>query len=148
MSEYIERCPFCGKQHNQRLYINIICDCGAKYYFHVNTWLDRKTGLKQQGTFSLMPVNCKDCMHEHACEAWVRHGTMLYDDYSYSVNNCPYYQYADDVVDRKHGQWERIVEYDDGFGTIVYHRCSQCGRMGGDANFCPNCGADMKGGRP
>jgi hypothetical protein len=49
MDEYTEHCPFCGKDYEQRVHINIICNCGAKYYFHDNVWLDRKTGLREQG---------------------------------------------------------------------------------------------------
>lgn len=46
---YHECCPFCGKHHEQRMWINIICDCGAKYYFRDNMWLDRNTGLRKFG---------------------------------------------------------------------------------------------------
>ena len=41
---------------------------------------------------------CKNCYHLAACDAWVRNATTLYDDYSYSVKNCPYYKPAADVV--------------------------------------------------
>ena len=51
---YQQFCPFCGKDHEQRMHINIICNCGAKYYFRDNTWLDRKTGCTKQG------VNCRE----------------------------------------------------------------------------------------
>ena len=51
--------------------------------------------------------------------------------------------------ERKHGKWEPI-----GWSGRI-HKCNQCGNMldfggvnagRGDANFCPNCGADMRGG--
>ena len=42
---------------------------------------------------------CKNCYHRAACDAWVRNATTLYDDYSYSVKNCPYYKPAADVVE-------------------------------------------------
>ena len=53
-----------------------------------------------------------------------------------------------DVVPVMHGKWKKI-----GVWGRVY-RCSQCGNFldfdavnagRGDANFCPNCGADMRG---
>lgn len=40
--EYRKTCPFCGREHLQRMSINIICPCGAKYYFHKKQWIDRK----------------------------------------------------------------------------------------------------------
>lgn len=53
-----------------------------------------------------------------------------------------------DVVPVVHGKWKKI-----GVWGRVY-RCNQCGNFldfdgvnagRGDANFCPNCGADMRG---
>ena len=44
-----------------------------------------------------------------------------------------------DLVDRPQGEW-----INDGFA----HRCSECGKQGVGIeyyNFCPNCGAKMKG---
>lgn len=40
-------CPFCGKQHKQQVYINTICDCGAKFYYNTCIWLDRKKSNKK-----------------------------------------------------------------------------------------------------
>lgn len=37
-------CPFCGVVHEFKPWLNIICTCGAKYYFMDKLWLDRKTG--------------------------------------------------------------------------------------------------------
>ena len=34
---------------------------------------------------------CESCMHKDACAAWIRHGETLYDDFAYTVENCPYY---------------------------------------------------------
>lgn len=41
---------------------------------------------------------CKNCYHMAACDAWIRNATTLYDDYDYSVENCPYYKPTADVV--------------------------------------------------
>ena len=46
---YKQNCPFCGKCHEQRLHINIICNCGAKYYFNLGKWLNRQTGEWTRG---------------------------------------------------------------------------------------------------
>lgn len=42
---------------------------------------------------------CKNCYHLSSCDAWVRNATTLYDDYIYSVENCPYYISTADVVE-------------------------------------------------
>ena len=51
---------------------------------------------------------------------------------------------AADVVEVRHGQWIAV--------TLGDMRCSccggvygVCGGLMGDYNFCPNCGADMRG---
>ena len=46
---YKQFCPFCHKVHEQRLHINIICSCGAKYYFYCGEWLNRQTGERIRG---------------------------------------------------------------------------------------------------
>lgn len=45
--QYRKVCPFCGKKHYQRIFINIICPCGAKYYFRSREWLNRKDGERR-----------------------------------------------------------------------------------------------------
>ena len=47
------------------------------------------------------------------------------------------------VSDRPQGEW--IIEID--ANGYTYGRCSICGmkQYAGQLNFCPNCGADMKG---
>ena len=51
------------------------------------------------------------------------------------------------IEERKTGKW--IDETFKPWG-LVYHpyRCDQCGdHSEADSNFCPNCGADMRGGQ-
>ena len=43
---YKTTCPFCKREHEQHLYINTICECGAKFYYRDFTWLNRQTGEK------------------------------------------------------------------------------------------------------
>lgn len=68
-------------------------------------------------------AKCHTCYHKDACEAWVRHGKTLYDDYSFSTEGCPYYNSAADVVpvvrcqNCKHGGI--VMETDDGCKYMV-----------------------------
>lgn len=52
-----------------------------------------------------------------------------------------------DVVERKKGRWvDETFEFEPWW--VVHHpyKCNQCGeRSEEDSNFCPNCGADMRG---
>lgn len=78
-------------------------------------------------------ANCKNCYHERACAAWIRHGETLYDDFEYSVEECPYYE---PIV---HSAWK-------------YGNCMKCGLYVGETTstffkYCPNCGAHMDGGK-
>lgn len=50
-----------------------------------------------------------------------------------------------DVRENVHGNWVKGEETYDGF---MVHRCSECEWFGYDVtgvNFCPHCGADMRG---
>ena len=51
------------------------------------------------------------------------------------------------IEERKTGKWIRKISVVD-CATFVGDECSQCGyfKSMGQANFCPNCGADMRGG--
>ena len=51
-----------------------------------------------------------------------------------------------DVVERKRGKW--IVWFSELYPADSTQECSVCHAeqfIGGDDNFCPNCGADMRG---
>lgn len=87
---------------------------------------------------------CKNCYHRAACDAWVRNATTLYDDYIYSVENCPYYKPTADVVEVKHGKWR--LETDEEMPNPMFKLvvCSVCNSTAnGTYNYCPNCGAKM-----
>ena len=48
--ENVVECPFCGRVHNRsHPLLNVICDCGSKYYAWCNLWLDRTTGEYREG---------------------------------------------------------------------------------------------------
>lgn len=53
--------------------------------------------------------------------------------------------HAPTVKKRKTGEWIRKISVVD-CATFVGDECSQCGyfKSMGQANFCPNCGADMR----
>ena len=91
--------------------------------------------------------NCKNCYHLPSCDAWVRNATRLYNDYEYSVEKCPYYIPAADVVPVVHGMWKVIHQTINPFGVEL--ECSNCEQRAifgnTSAKFCPNCGADMRG---
>ena len=56
-----------------------------------------------------------------------------------------------DVVERKKGKWiPQNYNKTNGFvSTAVYYypACSVCGLCANYTNYCPNCGADMRGGK-
>ena len=37
-------------------------------------------------------MKCTDCLYYEACQSWIRHGTALWDDFHYSVEDCPFYE--------------------------------------------------------
>ena len=84
---------------------------------------------------------CRDCFNLAPCAAWIKHGTMLYSDFSYSVEGCQYFVSAADVVPVVHGRWERMKAY------CTQYVCSECGDIWPDfrSDYCPNCGARMDG---
>ena len=44
MKSYTKKCPFCNMETTQHEFLNIICHCGAKYYYADKLWLNRNTG--------------------------------------------------------------------------------------------------------
>lgn len=95
---------------------------------------------------------CTNCIHSAACQAWIQHGKMLYDDFEYFTGNCPHFINAglNELVAKDtykkvvHGRWiedtERYI-----FGRKKNDICSNCRTSSGiiKFNYCPNCGAKM-----
>lgn len=50
---------------------------------------------------------------------------------------------------RMRGKWVRtVLGSTNGYGTTVMYQCSECECMSiSKYNYCPNCGADMRGGQ-
>ena len=67
---------------------------------------------------------CQKCAHIKACEAWVRHGTMLYNDFSYDVQDCPHYS----PVCGKCKWWigETCTNKNGAYGTAVFNEMWSC----------------------
>lgn len=100
----------------------------------------RSTLHKEQSTFKAMTeieFNTRDYM-------------LL--NFQYTIDNAPTveqsYQEPKDYIKNKldyvrpHSNW--IYDYTNGFGNKVGH-CSKCMYRCEHYNFCPNCGADMRG---
>lgn len=54
------------------------------------------------------------------------------------------------AVDRRQGEWEEVEESKDSGGCAMFRECTCCGRRqlwmnAAVYNYCPNCGADMRG---
>jgi len=52
------------------------------------------------------------------------------------------------LEERQKGEWRNWIKVINGYGDILW-KCNKCKHFvknGDDRNFCPNCGADMRGG--
>lgn len=97
-------------------------------------------------------TNCKNCIHEQACAAWIRHSEILYNDFEYDVENCPYYI---SNTHSTHGQWINIAPYYASNGS--YNKAQECSVCHAffvspgntpysNHPYCCECGARMDGG--
>lgn len=82
---------------------------------------------------------CKNCYHLTACDPWVRNGTTFYDDYGYSVEDCPYYVPTADVVEVVRCKDCKYLEI-----KLPYGECGRYLRMVSPDDYC-SCGAKMDG---
>lgn len=86
-----------------------------------------------------VPKNCSECPKEH--------------DYSCSYANslrCEAYMLArialHEQMERKRGEWEKVIPSKSAAKWSTKVCCSVCRVTGYTRyNFCPNCGADMRG---
>lgn len=94
---------------------------------------------------------CKDCIHYEVCECedilirvpeWVN----KVEDY------CGCFKPKADYVEVKYGKWimspHQTISKIGRVINVTTNQCSVCGRWNGRSkpNFCPKCGANMKGG--
>ena len=98
---------------------------------------------------------CKNCIHYQMCVDTFRKAKqdgdiLLIEEEAYfaDANGCDFY--ADKRIYRKQseGEWIKQVKVARaGVPLLHYYQCSLCGvYIAKQANYCPNCGAKMKGG--
>lgn len=112
-----------------------------------------------------MTVPCENCGHDmtfkiavcgeqEPCEDAVSRQAVLdlFEDYCGVAHN--YAQVWEDVENlpsvqpkAKTGRWETSVDrWGEEVTTVNGYRCSECGEFNGfNDNYCPSCGADMRG---
>ena len=112
-------------------------------------------------TMAEYKATCKDCLHfDVCCEDWAyeTEGKFTADNFKvWNADKVPctnHFKNKADVVEVRHGEWEKdpIAIRDD--GEIYDYRCSVCtakahkgeyGNYDYITDYCPNCGAKMDG---
>ena len=80
-------------------------------------------------------------------EGWILHRTIQVDKNTMEYQTKPIKQVPTIELERKKGEWIEASEFED----CRYVKCNQCKVTQVFyynkplTNFCPNCGADMKG---
>ena len=102
-----------------------------------------------QDTFKSMYCDLLDVYHnsDHNIEKAIYLGKLeTISDFLCKINDAP----AADVVELKSGEWESTMVAPTGELVRWTHVHKECGYLYTDLrtrghNFCPNCGADMRG---
>ena len=83
-------------------------------------------------------ASCKDCIHERVCV--IKAFPDAFENTEWSKEPCDHFE------SKSEGEWEKASEF------MPIYRCSICKernlfKNGNNvfSNFCPNCGAKMKG---
>lgn len=125
----LQPCPFCGGKIRI-----IVCDDEG------NTHDDEYENDPWSGLGYRLYHDITDCQAEkcpiagHECEGEM--GVWIYDTREEAIEAC------NKRTERPKGQWRRV--YDDSAGWV--DMCTNCEEYGDEKdNFCPNCGADMRG---
>ena len=79
------RCKNCARRHDESECPMCVMIQGESYDY------TRDDGYCDRGELPIIHGKCKTCIHSKACEAWIRHGKTLYDDFQYDIEDCPYY---------------------------------------------------------
>lgn len=82
-------------------------------------------------------------------EGWSLHRTIRVDKNTSEYQTKPLKQVPTIEPERKKGKWipQDFNKHNGMVSTAVYYypKCSVCGNSADYTNFCPNCGADMRG---
>jgi len=80
-----------------------------------------------------------DALKESLFDLVAPSGIIYASDMESLIDNAP-------TIERPHGEWIENYDKTDGFTWLTCTRC-MCKAYEEGYNFCPNCGADMRGGR-
>lgn len=87
-------------------------------------------------------MTCKDCLHYPACAAMFKRAWGELPETGEGAERCETFAGRSYYVVREKGKWT--------YDHWCEFKCSKCGTLSkteprGGENFCPNCGADMRG---
>ena len=100
-------------------------------------------------------IDADALMENYGLKDATKYGNKDAEQQEHSYSTLMLYEIADIIEDAPtveakpvvHGRW---LEFDIDYGCIptVGYQCSECGQSNGFiTDFCPNCGADMRGGK-
>lgn len=136
MNKQIEFCPVCEKEHEVELR-------GDYYYCH--------RANKTYQTGEMLDVSLKKARKQIDEMAKVLYENRPYKDL-WEEDAIEIAKVLYNAGYRKQSEGEWIYEYTgealDGTDAPLDYKCSLCGELSTDAfNYCPNCGARMRGGK-
>lgn len=127
------RCKDCKYGEYREDYDDYECEAsGCGLVNNADFYCADGEGKKQMPKYINADQFERDCMFDRECDDM--------QDVIYKLRDYP----AADVRENIHGKWATIC---DGLDMVDYHICSLCGHNTYEhyPNFCPNCGADMRG---
>ena len=95
---------------------------------------------------------CANCIHYESCLSWIKHGSMLYNDFDYSVANCPYFEDKSKFVELPCVIGDMVYKLDNHgivelkvwnteittLGVRIHGQCKHLGHCDADDNPCDN----------
>ena len=117
-----------------------IGDIGDAIAYELTSYMANEDNIKLINSLKELGLNCEGCP-ELDCECcWVKASKNHIKEVT-----------AADVAPVRHGDWSRVIGGMTRFGVpfVLGYGCSICGFQikitDGKTNYCPNCGADMRG---
>ena len=87
---------------------------------------------------------CHECIHDGVC-----YMQEICNDIEEQLREfgCDNFKPAADVVEVRHGYWIESVVAETDTSKLINWWCSECSIVvdRNNDNYCPNCGADMRG---